>query len=417
MKLKISKLKITTLSFAIIVLCGAVFTLPVSAFVSTTTTWFTISDTRVTATAVGDINNDGLNELVTAGYFNDGNHWNAQLVVYNPATMAVIAYRAWTTVSDTQLTAVAIGDVNNDGINEIVTGGAFFDGTRWNAELAVWNGATVAVTLYKSWFTVANTEISSIAIGNIDGIAGNEIVTGLSFFDGTIWHAELVVLNGATLAVNAFRTWTTVSSTTLNAVAIGDVNNDGLNEVVTGSSFVNGALTYAELAVWTGSAMVVTTYRFWTTIGNTILNAIVVGNVDGVAGNEVVTGGSFFDGTRWNSELAVWSGATMTVSTYRSWFTTSNTKINAIAIGQYNAGPSMDIFTVGVNNDGTRDNAQFFDWSGAGLNVYFSTSWFQAGATEANSVAFGSVSAANHVFTVGSYFSSNVQNAQVITWT
>ena len=111
------------------------------------------------------MNADGQNELVTVGYFNDGTHWNAQLIVYNPITMTVITYRSWTTLSDTQLTAVTIGDVNNDGLNEVVTGGSFLDGTRWNVELAVWNGATMVVTAYKSWFTVADTQIGSLADG------------------------------------------------------------------------------------------------------------------------------------------------------------------------------------------------------------------------------------------------------------
>ncbi len=415
--LKSKTQKIIVLLSIAVFLTMSVMSNTTSALLSQNTkTWFTFSDTNIASSAIGDVNADGQNELVTAGYFNDGTHWNAQLVVWDPTTMTVIAYRSWTTLSDTQLTAVTVGDVNNDGLNEVVTGGSFFDGTRWNVELAVWNGATMVVTAYKSWFTVADTQISSLAIGDVDGVAGNEIVTAGSFFDGTIWHAELVVLDGATLAVNAFRAWITASDTQLTAVTVGDVNNDGLNEVVTGSSFFFNSQRYAELAVWTGSTMTVSVYRFWSTIGSTLLNSLVVGNVNGIAGNELVTGGSFFDGTRWNSELAVWDGATMVVNSYRSWFTTSNTQINAIAIGQYNAGTGLDIFTIGTTNDGFRDYAQLLDWNGVSLSLVSMTSWFTTAGTEANSIAFGLVSGSNAVFTAGSYYDNSRQNAQIITW-
>ena len=44
----------------------------------------------------------------------------------------------WYWVADTVIYAVAVGDVDGDGQNEIVTGGWFDDGTRRVAQLCVW---------------------------------------------------------------------------------------------------------------------------------------------------------------------------------------------------------------------------------------------------------------------------------------
>ena len=51
--------------------------------------------TLVAATATGDVNGDGKAEIVTAGYYNDGLRWNAQLIVWNASNMAVESVASW----------------------------------------------------------------------------------------------------------------------------------------------------------------------------------------------------------------------------------------------------------------------------------------------------------------------------------
>ena len=48
------------------------------------------------------------------------------------------------------------------------------------------------------------------------------------------------------------------------------------------------------------------TSKLGTGLGNTVINSVAVGNVDGDAQTEIVTGGSFYDGTRNNAQLCVW---------------------------------------------------------------------------------------------------------------
>ncbi len=82
---------------------------------------------------------DSQTEIVTGGDYNDGTRGVAQLCVWDGATLALETVKPWYWTSYTTIKSVAIGDVDNDAKNEIVTGGYFNDGTRNNAQLCVWS--------------------------------------------------------------------------------------------------------------------------------------------------------------------------------------------------------------------------------------------------------------------------------------
>ena len=132
----------------------------------------------------------------------------------------------------------------------------------------------------------------------------------------------------------------------------------------------------------------VTTW-FWTS--DTEINSVAVANVTGGSSLDIVTGGAFFDGTRWNSQLIVWNASTLVAEKVTTWFWTSNTYINSVAIANITGGTSLSIVTGGTFNDGTRNNAQLIVWNAATLTVQSLTSWFWTNDTEINSVAVANV--------------------------
>ena len=155
-------------------------------------TWVWTGDTVINSVAVADVDGDSVLEIVTGGYYTDGVRI-AQLVTWNGADLAVEDIRTWYWTGDTIINSVAVADVDGDSVLEIVTGGYFNDGTRDVAQLVVWDGTTLEVGPLTVWYWTGDTRINSVAIGNVDADASEEILTAGYYNDGTNLNAQLVV--------------------------------------------------------------------------------------------------------------------------------------------------------------------------------------------------------------------------------
>jgi hypothetical protein len=410
-------MKLFTIILTVTLFSVATLSAPVSALISqNSTSWFWVDSTNVSAIATGDVNGDGKAEIVTAGWFLDGTRNNAQLAVWNSSTLALINVVTWFWTSETQISSVAIGDVNGDGNMEIVTGGSYFDGTFFNSQLAVWNGNTLGLINVVTWHWTSDTQISSVAVANITGTTGLSIITGGSYFDGTRRNAQLTVWNGVTLALQNVKTWFWNADTYINSVAVGSIAGGSSLSIVTGGSFNDGTRLNSQLVVWNAANLALNNVLTWYWTGDTEINSVAVANVTGGTALNIVTGGYFFDGTRNNAQLVEWNGATLGLQNVATWFQTSNTKVNSVSIANYTGGTSLDIFTGGVFNDLSKNNAQLIDWNGASLTVISSTSWFQTSGTQVNSVVVANTGSGNRVIAGGSYFDLVRDNAQLSLW-
>jgi hypothetical protein len=410
-------MKICALIISVTFLSAAIMATPASALVSQNiTSWYWTDGTNVSAIATGDVNGDGKAEIVTVGWFLDGTRDNAQLAVWNASNLALEKVMTWFWTDNTQITSVAIGDVNGDGLNEIVTGGAYFDGTNWNSQLAVWNGNTLGLINVVTWHWTSDTQISSVAVANITGSAGLSIVTGGAYFDGTRWNAQLCVWNGATLALQNVRTWFWASNTYINSVAVANITGGPSLSIVTGGAFNDTTRLNSQLVIWNAETLALNNVITWYWTGDTEINSVAVANVTGGTSLSIVTGGYYFDGTRSNAQLTEWNGTTLSPQNVATWFQTFNTNINSVSIANYTGGSGLDIITGGVFNDLTKNNAQIVDLNGVNFNVISSASWFQTSGTKVNSVAVANTGLGNRIITGGSFFDSIRDNAQLTIW-
>lgn len=378
--------------------------------------WF-LQDTVITAVAAGDVDNDGIIDIVTGGYQNDGSRWVAQLVVWNSLTLAVKRVTGWVWGSDTQVTSVAIGDVDGDGGSEIVTGGTYFDNTTWIAQLVVWNGSTLGAERVQAWNSGNNTQIASIAFGDVDVDGGIEIVSGGAFFDNTRWVSQLAIWNGSTLEYEQATGWYRSSNTYIDSVAVGNVDADVVPEIVTGGAFLDGVRYNAQLVVFNGSALTVQGQQTWFWTGNTEISDVAVGDVDGDNATEVVTGGSYFDNIRYNAQLVVWNGSSLAVENVKTWYDfASNATISSVAYGDVDGNGVVDVVTGGKYFDGVRWNAQISIQPGNTLLGNTGTTWFTTSDSYIEAIDVGNIGGTNRVVTGGAFFDLIRTNAQLTIW-
>jgi hypothetical protein len=414
---KKQSMKLVTLVLTVAILSAAIMAAPASALVSqNATSWFWTSDTNVSSTAVGDVNGDSQTEIITAGYFNDGTNANGQLIVWNPSNLVAEKTMSFKW-NDTQISSIAIANITGGAGLDIVTGGSFFDGTRWNAQLIVWNGVTLVAEKVTTWFWTSDTEISSVAVANITGGSSLDIVTGGAFFDGTRWNSQLIVWNASTLVAEKVTSWFWTSNTYINSVAVANITGGASFSIVTGGTFNDGIRNNAQLIVWNAATLTVQTLTSWFWTSDTEINSVASANVTGGTALSIITGGDFFDGLRSNAQLIVWNGATLTVQSLTSWYWTSDTKVASVAVANMTGGASLDIVTAGSFNDGIRSNAQVIEWNGASVVAHSLATWFSTSNTDANAVALGNFGlAGNRIVVGGSYFDTIRSVGQLSIW-
>jgi hypothetical protein len=379
--------------------------------------WYWTDDTEIHSVAVGDVDGDSQVEIVTGGNYDDGTRRRAQLCVWDGATLALENVQTWYWNDDTDIASVAVGDVDGDSQVEIVTGGGYDAGYHWEAQLCVWDGTTLALENVQTWYWNDDTDIASVAVGDVDGDADIEIVTGGYCYDGRD-VAQLCVWDGATLALEDVTTWYWTSITYIRSVAVGNVDSDGAVEVVTGGRFYDGSRWVVQLCTWTGATLALEDVATWYWVGDTDLKSVAVGNVDADGQMEIVTGGYYFDGTRHIAQLCTWTGATLVLEDVVTWYWTDDTQILSVAVGNVDSDSAVEIVTGGCYDDGTHAFAQLCVWHGTTLALEDVETWRWGTDTYIYSVAVGNIDddANMEVVTGGFYFDTYRYRAQFCVW-
>ena len=381
-------------------------------------TWYWTTNTYIESVAWGDVDSDGKVEIVTGGYFRDGTRNDAQLCVWNSQTMALENVRVWYWVYNTPIYSVAVGDVDGDGKVEIVTGGCY-DGGPMTAQLCVWNGATLALESVKTWYWGNYAAIYSVAVGDADNDGANEIVTGGYYHDGTRTNAQLCVWNGATLSLENVKTWYSTSGTFIESVAVGDVDADGKNEIVTGGYYYDDFRDNAQLCVWNGATLALEKAQTWYWTRGTHIKSVVVGDVDADGKNEIVTGGWYTDNAISKvAQLCVWDDSTLALKNVKTWQWGSDTVISSVAVGDPDGDGKNEIVTGGYYDDVDRYVAQLCVWDGATLALKNVKTWYWNSGTYIRSIAVGDVDADSkaEIVTGGEHFDLHRWVAQLCVW-
>lgn len=237
------------------------------------------------AVAIGDVNSDGLKDVVmtTSYYFDPVNDHRVFVFLQNSQGKldAPVKYQA----SGTQPQSVAIGDVTGDGRNDVVVGNSGL-----NVEVFPQNdqGALIASVKYPT----TNSNKIKLADLNHDGRLD---VVGIGW--GTDSADVLLQNPGGTLNTPVSYS---VTHGGYDDLDVGDVNNDGLQDVVvmSGQGYANPNIgIMLQKTDGTLSAP-----EYYSLGGNKLAHAIAVGDINGDGLNDVVVS---YGGNRPESNIAV----------------------------------------------------------------------------------------------------------------
>jgi hypothetical protein len=202
--------------------------------------------------AVGDVNGDGFQDLVTgASAGNPDTHvYDGQDIAngtFNPTTSLLASWFPYALQFNVG-SNVAVGDLNKDGFADVITGA-----TVGNPDVRIYSGkdiaqgtfnATGASLLYQFFGYGLNFNVGAyVATGDVNGDTFVDLITGAS-----AGNPDVRVYNGQAFANGTFNGNNPSASQSAAffayqqqfnigvAVAAGDVNGDGVDDIITGAS-------------------------------------------------------------------------------------------------------------------------------------------------------------------------------------
>lgn len=224
-----------------------------------------------------DLDSNGVIEIIVAGYSGELSDSKGQLCVFNwnGQDFSLEANEKWQLISGVCATTIAgqvqgntivnnvkASDVNDDGFNEIVTGGFTFDGVNVNGQLKVWgwNGDKLSQIFSEEWTTDYLTEVKCLTLNDVNGDKKIEIVgSGMvasrdSFANESAVHdrGQLKVWgwSGSTFTAMQSIDWSIHDGACAWNVASGDVDKDEVTEIVTVGCIGLGTLCDPDMRIW-----------------------------------------------------------------------------------------------------------------------------------------------------------------------
>ncbi len=267
----------------------------------------------------GDVNGDGYSDLVVGAYnYNGGEPVEgiAQLFLGSASGTTPAAWSLESDQAEARLgrTVAAAGDVNGDGLGDVLVGAHLLDTAAINDGAAfLFYGAPAGLSLTPTWTTEADQvqpdygyAVSSA--GDVDGDGFDDVVVGAFNYDNPEeGEGRAFLFHGSASGLNTVAAWTAESDQAMagfaRAVAdAGDVNADGFADVLIGARLYDGA-EVDEGGAWLfeGSATGLASSAAWTAVGGQAeaeFGTAVAGagdvNADGFS--DVVLGARKYDG-------------------------------------------------------------------------------------------------------------------------
>ncbi|EBI6016680.1 autotransporter outer membrane beta-barrel domain-containing protein [Salmonella enterica] len=358
----------------------------------------TLVASNVEALGTGDVTDDATLELNTGGTFDNAISGSGQVVKSGDETLTLSGsntYTGGTTINDGTLIATSVdalgsGDVTDNAVLELNTGGDFDNAISGSGQVVKSGDETLTLSGTNSYTdgtlisggTLVATNLEALGTGDVTNNATLELNTGGDFTNNISGSGQVVKSGDETLTLsgaNSYTGGTTISGGTLvasnvEALGSGDVTDNATLEMNTGGDFDNAISGSGQVVKSGDDALTLSganTYTGGTTInGGTLVasnvEALGSGDIDNYASLQLNASGQFVTAnltTHDNATTAIGAGSALRANTLtqeaNSTLAVHLTNSNSGAIvtaDRANLGGTLDITGIGnVAKSWTRD--------------------------------------------------------------
>ncbi|EBH5840752.1 TPA: autotransporter-associated beta strand repeat-containing protein [Salmonella enterica subsp. enterica serovar Monschaui] len=357
----------------------------------TTISGGTLVATSVDALGSGDVTDNAVLELNTGGTFDNAISGSGQVVKSGDKMLTLSganSYSGGTLISDGTLVAsnveaLGTGDVTNDAVLELNTGGDFDNAISGSGQVVKSGDETLTLSGSNTYTggtlisggTLVASNVEALGSGDVTNDAVLELNTGGDFTNNISGSGQVVKSGDETLTLsgaNSYTGGTLISSGTLvasnvEALGTGDITDNAVLELNTGGTFDNvisgsgqvvksgdETLTLSGANSYTGGTLI----SSGTLVANDV-NALGTGDVTDNAVLELNTGGDFDNAISGSGQVVKSGDETLTLSgtnTYTGGTTISGGTLVASNVDALGTGDVTDNATLELNTGGTFDN-------------------------------------------------------------
>ncbi|EEL4365280.1 autotransporter outer membrane beta-barrel domain-containing protein [Salmonella enterica] len=364
----------------------------------TTISGGTLIASNVEALGTGDVTDNAVLELNTGGDFDNAISGSGQVVKSGDETLTLSGTNTYTggtlisggTLVASNVEALGSGDVTNDAVLELNTGGDFTNNISGSGQVVKSGDETLTLSganSYTSGTTISGgtlvaSNVEALGSGDVTNDAVLELNTGGDFTNNISGSGQVVKSGDDVLTLsgaNSYSGGTTISGGTLVATSVealgsGDVTDNAVLELNTGGTFDNVISGSGQVVKSGDDALTLSganTYTGGTTIsGGTLVasnvNALGSGDIDNYASLQLNASGQFVTAnltTHDNATTAIGAGSALRANTLtqeaNSTLAVHLTDSNSGAIvtaDHANLGGTLDITGIGnVAKSWTRD--------------------------------------------------------------
>lgn len=356
---------------------------------NTTPAWTAISpnsggggnfDFASSVSCAGDVNNDGFSDVIVgAPLYSVNSLSEGKIFVFHGSALGLSLAPDWTFESNIDdarigIRAVSAGDVNGDGYSDVIAGAySYSNGQTREGKVYVFHGGVAGLHTQPDWEQESNQADAQFgrnvsSAGDVNGDGYSDVIIGSHSYDnGETNEGRVFLYYGSAVGLTSNAAWTAESNQAgasfgTGVACAGDINGDGLSDLIVGaSSYDNGETNEGSAFIYYGATtglspaadQVLERNSMNATFGICVASA---GDVNGDGFSDVIIGASGWDNNEAGEGGAfLFNGSADGFAGSFDWLATGN---------QDQGGFGQSIACAGdVNGDGYDDviiGAQFY---------------------------------------------------------